>query len=70
MAQLSKRVYEIEVKSNLLPQLADDNFLNKQLLENCVEQLQRLEEHKTQMDAWMDRENSAQQQLEESKAEM
>ena len=60
MAQLSKRVNEIEVKSNLLPQLAEDNLLNKELIDNFVEQLQRLEEHKTQMDAWMDRENSAQ----------
>ena len=49
MALLSKRVNEIEVKSNLLPQLEKDNLLNKQLIENFVEQLQSLEEHKTQM---------------------
>jgi len=37
MAQLSKRVNEIEVKSNLLPQLAEDNLLNKELIDNFVE---------------------------------
>jgi hypothetical protein len=37
MAQLSKRVNEIEVKSNLLPKLSEDNLLNKQLIENFVE---------------------------------
>ena len=37
MAQLSKRVNEIEVKSNLLPKLAEDNLLNKETIDYFVE---------------------------------
>ena len=37
MAQLSKRVNEVEFNSNLLPELAKDNELNKQLIENFTE---------------------------------
>ena len=37
MAQLSKRVNEIEVKSNLLQKLAEENLLNKELIDNFVE---------------------------------
>jgi hypothetical protein len=37
MAQLSKRVNEIEVKANLLPKLAEDNLSNNRLIENFIE---------------------------------
>ena len=66
MALLSKRVNEIEVSSNLLPQLEKDNLLNKQLIDNFVEQLQSLEAHKTQMDAIAGNSNLVQQLAEEN----
>jgi hypothetical protein len=37
MALLSKRVDEIEVNSNLLPKLAEDNLSNNRLIENFIE---------------------------------
>ena len=66
MAQLSKRVNEIEVKSNLLQKLAEDNLLNKEWIDNFVEQLQSLEAHKTQMDAIAGNSNLVHQLAEEN----